>query len=271
MQTHIQPPGKFSLSFKELWQYRELFYFFTWRDIKIRYKQTSLGLLWAMLQPLGLMLIFTFLFARTWPIATGNIPYPLFVVAGLLCWNLFNSAVSNAGESILKNAAIINKIYFPRLIIPGSAVLVAFFDFLVGLFLFAALAVYYGYPVQISVVLFIPAATLLTLVAAAGLGTFLAALNIRYRDFRYTVPFGLQLLFFSSQVIYPLASVQPAWVRYVLALNPVNAAVELFRAPLAGNAVDVTVVGIGLGVSLLLFVAGVFYFKKTEAIFADLA
>ncbi|HEX4876759.1 MAG TPA: ABC transporter permease, partial [Chitinophagaceae bacterium] len=123
----IKPPSGFSLGLRELWQYRELFYFFTWRDIKVKYKQTYLGVAWALLQPLGLMLIFTLLFAKTWKIDTGTVAYPLFVLGGLICWNLFSSSVSHAGESMIQNANIINKIYFPRLIIPGSSILVALF------------------------------------------------------------------------------------------------------------------------------------------------
>ena len=134
--THIQPPKGFSLGLKELWQYRELFYFFTWRDIKVKYKQTYLGILWALLQPLGMMALFTLLFSKTWKIDTGTTAYPIFVLSGLILWNLFSSSVSHAGESMIQNANIIRKIYFPRLIIPGSSVLVALFDFLMGLFVF---------------------------------------------------------------------------------------------------------------------------------------
>lgn len=137
--THIHPPKGVSLGLRELWQYRELFYFFTWRDIKVKYKQTYLGIIWALLQPLGMMLIFTFLFSKTWPINTGTIQYPVFVLSGLILWNLINSAVSHAGESMIQNANIINKIYFPRLIIPGSSVLVALFDFLMGFVIFIIL------------------------------------------------------------------------------------------------------------------------------------
>ena len=224
--THIQPPKGFSLGLKELWQYRELFYFFTWRDIKVKYKQTYLGILWALLQPLGMMALFTLLFSKTWKIDTGTTAYPIFVLSGLILWNLFSSSVSHAGESMIQNANIIRKIYFPRLIIP---------------------------------------------IAGFGTGTFLAALNVKYRDFRYTIPFLLQVLFFSSQVIYPLYSVQQTWLKYLLAINPVNAAIELFRATLSNHPIDSTTISIGLTSTVIIFFVGLYYFRKTEAYFADLA
>ncbi len=269
--THIQPAAGFSLGLKELWQYRELFYFFTWRDIKVKYKQTYLGILWALLQPLGMMVIFTFLFSKTWPIDTTPVQYPIFVLSGLICWNLFNSSVSHAGESMIRNANIINKIYFPRLIIPGSSVLVALFDFLMGFVIFIILCFYYKQPVELSAAWFFPAGISLIIIAAFGAGTFLATLNIKYRDFRYTIPFLLQALFFASQIIYPLQSIQQSWIKYVLAVNPVNAAIELFRAPLSGHAIDTTVTGIGITSAFILLLTGIYYFRKTEAHFADLA
>lgn len=267
----IKPPGGFSLDLKELWQYRELFYSFTWRDIKVKYKQTYLGILWALLQPLGLMLIFTLLFTKSWKIDTSPVAYPVFVLSGLILWNLFHSSVSHAGESMIQHAAIIKKIYFPRLIIPGSAVLVAFFDFIIGLIIFLVFCIIYKQPVQWQAILFFPAGILLTLVAGFGAGTFLAALNVKYRDFRYTIPFLLQFLFFAAQVIYPLQQVQQSWLKYVLALNPVNASIELFRAAINGNVLDWDVILIGSGISIVLLLAGIYYFRKTEAFFADLA
>ena len=269
--TRIRPPSGFSLGLKELWQYRELFYFFTWRDIKVKYKQTYLGIIWALLQPLGMMLIFTFIFSRTFRIETGAIPYPVFVLSGLILWGLFNSSVSHAAESMIQNSNIIKKIYFPRLIIPCSAILVALFDFLMALLIFIILCIWYKQPVGWNAVLFFPAGILLTLFSAFGLGTFLAALNIKYRDFRYVVPFMLQVLFFSSQVIYPLQSISPDYLKYLLAINPLNGAIELFRAPLTGFAPDMNVILISTATSLILATSGLFYFRKTEKYFADIA
>ncbi len=267
----IHPPSGLSMNWKELWQYRELFYFFTWRDIKVKYKQTYLGILWALLQPLGLMLIFTLLFSGTWKIGTGPVVYPVFVLSGVIIWNLFSASVSQAGESMLQHAAIIRKIYFPRLIIPGSAVLVALFDFLMGLMIFLVFCLVYRQPLHWSAIFFFPAGIIVTLLAAFGAGTFLSALTVKYRDFRYTLPFLLQFLFFASQVIYPLRQVQQSWFRYLLSINPVNAAIELFRAPLQGQPIDMKVVSIGLATTLLLVATGLYYFRKTEAYFADLS
>jgi len=269
--TTIHPPSGFSLGLKELWQYRELFYFFTWRDIKVKYKQTYLGILWALLQPLGMMLIFTFLFSKTWKIDTTPVQYPIFVLAGLIIWNLFSTSVSHAGESMIKNANIISKIYFPRLIIPCSSILVALFDFLMGLLIFFVFCIIYKQPVNWSALIYFPAGILLVLLAAFGTGTFLAALNVKYRDFRYTIPFFLQFLFFASQVIYPLQMVQQSWLKYILAINPVNAAIELFRYPLSGYPVDGNIIMIGTASTVLICFIGLYYFRKTEAFFADLA
>lgn len=269
--TNIHPPSGFSLGLKELWQYRELFYFFTWRDIKVKYKQTYLGILWALLQPLGMMLIFTFLFSKTWKIDTTPVHYPIFVLAGLILWNLFSASVSHAGESMIRNANIISKIYFPRLVIPCSSILVALFDFMMGLLIFIVFCIIYKQPVSWSAILYAPAAVLLTLMAAFGTGTFLAALNVKYRDFRYTIPFLLQFLFFASQVIYPLHLVQQSWLKYILAINPVNTAIELFRHPFSGSPVDMTIIGIGVASTMIISLTGLYYFRKTEAYFADLA
>lgn len=237
----------------------------------MKYKQTYLGILWALLQPIGMMLIFTFLFSKTWKIDTTPIQYPIFVLAGLILWNLFSNSVSHASESMIQNANIIKKIFFPRLIIPGSSVLLALFDFIMGLFIFFVFCIIYKQSIHWSAIFCFPAGTTVILIAGFGAGTFLAALNIKYRDFRYTIPFLLQVLFFSSQVIYPLQSIQQSWLKYVLSLNPVNTAIELFRAPLTGNAIDLTVVSIGLVSTSCILLIGIYYFRKTEAYFADLA
>lgn len=269
--TSIRPPSGFSLGLKELWQYRELFYFFTWRDIKVKYKQTYLGILWALLQPLGMMAIFTFIFSRTLKLETPISHYPVFVLSGLILWGLFNNSVSHAAESMIENANIIKKIYFPRLIIPCSAILVSLFDFLMALLIFIILCIWYKQPVAWNAVLFFPAGIVLTLLAAFGLGTFLSALNIKFRDFRYVVPFLLQVLFFSSQVIFPLQSITGNYLKYILAINPLNGAIELFRVPLTGLPPDMNVILISVITTLLLAATGLFYFRKTENYFADIA
>ena len=269
--THIKPPGRFSTGFREIWQYRELFYFFTWRDIKVKYKQTSLGILWAILQPLGMMLLFTLLFSKTLKFDTSPLPYPVFVLSGLILWNLFQSSVSHAGESMIQHAGIIKKIYFPRLIIPGSAVLVSLFDFLMGLLIFLVFCLVYKQAFYWYTLPFYLSGLLLLLLAAFGTGTFLAALNVKYRDFRYTIPFLLQVLFFSSQIIYPVKGITQPLLKYILALNPVNGAIELFRSGLTGQSPDFLLVAAGGTTTLFIFLAGLYFFRKTEAYFADIA
>jgi lipopolysaccharide transport system permease protein len=269
--TSIRPPSGFSFGLRELWRYRELLYFFTWRDIKVKYKQTQLGILWALLQPLGMMLIFTLLFSRTWKIETGNIVYPIFTLSGLILWFLFSASVSHAGESMIRNANIITKIYFPRLIIPCSSILAALFDFLIGLSIFIVFCIIYKQEIYWQALLYMPAGILITILAAFGVGSLLAALSIKYRDFRYTIPFLLQLLFFASQIIYPLGMIDQSRWRYLLAVNPLNAALELFRVPLSGGEPDWSIVGIGVAVSVVLASVGLYYFRKTESYFADLA
>jgi lipopolysaccharide transport system permease protein len=270
-ETIIQPPSKVSLGIKELLQYRELFYFFTWRDIKVKYKQTLLGVLWAVLQPLGMMLLFTFIFSKTLKMDSGSIAYPVFVLSGLILWNLFNTSVSHAAESIIANAGIIKKIYFPRLIIPCSAILTALFDFMMAFIIFICISIYYNQPVHWSAIYYFPAGIFLILLSAFGLGTFLSALNIKYRDFRYLIPFLMQVLFFASQVIYPLQIIKNPLLKYVLSANPVNGAIELFRAALTGTAPDTTVIAISAATSGILCLAGIYYFRKTESHFADIA
>ena len=271
IESTIKPPTGISLNFKELWQYRELFYFFTWRDIKVKYKQTFLGVAWVLLQPLAMMLLFTFIFSKTLKLDFSlNIPYPVFVLSGIIIWNLFNGSVSHAGESMIQNAAIIKKIYFPRLIIPCSAILGNLFDFAIAVIIFIVISFIYR-PLQWSAVFYFPAAVLLCLLAAFGAGSFLSALNVKFRDFRYALPFLLQLLFFASQIIYPFNYFQKKEWKYLLALNPVNGVIELFRVPLTGRPPDTTIVLISVVTSLLLCLIGVFYFRKTESYFADIA
>ncbi len=272
MEIIIKPKNQWwKIDWHEIWEFRELFYFFTWRDIKVKYKQTSLGIIWALLQPLGLMLLFTLLFSNAWKFDTSPLPYPVFVLSGLILWNLFQSSVSHAGESMIQHAGIIKKIYFPRLIIPGSAVLVALFDFLMGLLIFLVFCIIYKQSFHWYTLPFFLAGILMMLLTAFGTGTFLAALNVKYRDFRYTIPFFLQLMFFSSQIIYPVHSVTQPVLKYVLALNPVNAAIELFRCGLTGHSPDTFMLTMGGLTTGIILIAGLFYFRKTEAYFADIA
>jgi lipopolysaccharide transport system permease protein len=259
------------IDFGEFLAYKELFYFFTWRDIKIKYKQTVLGFMWAILQPLFMMIIFTLFFGRVLNIPSADLPYPVFVFSGLLIWNTFSSGLNNAANSMVSNAQIIKKIYFPRLIIPVSSILGSVFDFFMAFILFAGLLVYYQQPVAWNALLFWPIAVCITIVATLGPGSWLAALNVKYRDFRYVIPFLIQILFFLSPVIYPLSMLPNGLLRYVVVVSPVYAAVELFRIPLTGVYPDPVLFWISVSSGLLLLFCGLFYFKRTEDFFADFA
>ena len=226
--TVIQPPRKWvPIDFHEFWNYRELLYSFTLRDIKIRYKQTALGFLWAIIQPLFMMVIFTIFFGNLANIPSDDLPYPLFVLAGLLPWTLFAEGLTRSTMSMVANAHIMTKVYFPRLIMPVSGVLSPLVDFAVSLSILVVMMVYYGLVPTLNVV-FLPLFILLALATALGVGLWLSALNVKYRDFQYTVPFIIQLWLFASPVVYP-ASLLPEPIRILYGLNPMAGVIEGFR------------------------------------------
>jgi lipopolysaccharide transport system permease protein len=274
-ETHtfeIKPRKAFAFNFKELAAHSELLYFFAWRDIKIKYKQTVLGFLWAVLQPLLLMLIFTVFIGRALQVSSEGMEYPVFVYSGLVLWLVFASGVTTAANSMVSNAAIIKKIYFPRLIIPISAVLVALFDFVMAFAIFIVILFFFSTPVHLLMLLYSwPLAILLTIVATAGPGCLLAALNIKYRDFRYVVPFLIQILLFVTPVIYPVSAISQNWLKYVVALNPMYAAISVFRMPLAEAPPDWILLTISVVSGIVLFLVGLAYFRRTENYFADIA
>ena len=271
IEYSIESSGRTWFDWKEIWRYRELFYFFTWRDIKIKYKQTTLGFLWAILQPLLMMTIFTLFFGKALNIPSQNLPYPVYVFSGLLIWNLFSSGLTSASNSMVNNALIIKKIYFPRLIIPVSSILVALFDFLMAFVLFAGILIFYQQPVSWLAIFIWPLSMVIGIVATMGLGAWLAALNVKYRDFRYVIPFLVQVLFFLTPVIYPISLLKYPVLQYILVCSPMYAAVELFRYPITGISPDYYFLGASLLSGLILLVVGVFYFKRTEDFFADFA
>jgi lipopolysaccharide transport system permease protein len=271
VRENIIDAGKRSLfNWQELWQYRELFYFFSWRDIKIKYKQTVLGFVWAVLQPLIMMLIFTFFFGRALKIPSQQLPYPIFVFSGLLIWNTFSSGLTGAANSMVNNASIIKKIYFPRLIIPVSSILVALFDFLMAFVLFIVLLLSFKQTVGLHAVWSWPFALLISIVATLGPGSWLAALNVKYRDFRYLIPFLIQILFFLTPVIYPITLLEHQVLRYMLAASPMYAAIELFRFPLTGLFPDPLLLTISFFSGIIFLIIGLVYFKRTEDFFSDL-
>lgn len=272
MELIIEPSRTWSLNIRELWQYRELFYYFTWRDISVKYKQTVLGVLWVVLQPVLNVAIYSLFFNIALHVPSDGMPYTVFVFSGLILWVVFSSGIANAGNSMVSNAQIIKKIYFPRLIIPISAVLVALFDFFVTFPMFLIVAVLYHAEINVWQALILwPASILLTAVGTLGLSSWLAALNVKYRDFRYLIPFFVQALLFLTPVIYPVSILKMNWAKYVLALNPMYGPITLFRLPLIPSSPDWQLVELSVGSSLLLLLTGIFYFRKTEAYFADLA
>lgn len=272
IEFEIKPQSKFSIGLKELWEYRELFYFFTLRDIKVKYKQTVLGFLWAVLQPLTMALLFSFFIGKAITNYTNmQTPYVVFALSGLVLWGIFSSGINNAGNSMVSNANIIKKIYFPRLIIPISAVLVGVFDFFMAFIVFIIFCFFNHVAFSWQSVIYFPAAVVLTSIATFGIGTFLAALNVKYRDFRYIIPFLVQFLLFLTPVIYPITITSNIYLKALMALNPMTAPLDLFRAGIGVGHINLMIDGLSVLSSLILFLVGLVYFRKTEAYFADLA
>jgi lipopolysaccharide transport system permease protein len=253
---------------RDLWRYRELLGFLAWRDIKVRYKQTVLGVLWALIQPAVTLAVFTFIFGKLAAMPSGNAPYPLLVLCGLLPWQLFAAAFSNASGSLVSNTHLISKVYFPRLIVPLSSVAVALIDFVIVLVLLVLMYAWWRFVPDWRVVL-LPVFILLTLVTAIGTGLWLTALTVKYRDFRFVVPFLLQVGLFLSPVGFSSTNM-PNW-RQIYSLNPMVGAIDGFRwCLLRGEpALDPFHLGISIGMALLLLVTGVRYFRRMEQTFAD--
>lgn len=268
----IKPKNKFSFGFKELWEYRELFYFFTLRDIKVKYKQTVLGFLWALLQPAIMTVLFSFGFGKMISASSNlSMPYPVFVLSGFLLWNIFSSGISSSGNSMVNNANIIKKIYFPRLIIPISSILVSIVDFIMAFIIFIPILYYYDCHFNIKSLIFIPLSIFLTTIATFGLGTLISAVNIKYRDFRYILPFFIQALLFVTPVIYPIKISENSFFQIIMQFNPMNAPIDLFRACINESTVNYYSIIGSISVSFLFLLIGTVYFRKTENYFADLA
>jgi lipopolysaccharide transport system permease protein len=256
---------------QELYIYKELFYFFTWRDIKVKYKQTVLGFLWAVLQPLLMMLVFTLALGSRLNDPSQKLAYPIFVFSGMILWTAFSAGLANAASSMVNNATIIKKLYFPRLIIPVSATLGALFDFLMAFVVFIALLFFYNQSVEWTAIILWPIAIVVTAMATLGPGCLLAALNVKYRDFRYVIPFVVQFLFFLTPIIYPISILDKPLLKYVIVSSPMYAAVELFRAPLSGVTPDLNYIAISFTTTIIFLFVGLIYFKRTEDFFADFA
>ena len=265
----IRPPRKWvPVDLHELWAYRELIAAFTMRDVKLRYKQTGLGIAWAVLQPLLTMVIFTIFFGGLAHIPSDGVPHPLFVLAALLPWTLFSDGLTRSTISMVSNSTIMTKVYFPRMIMPLASIISPLVDFAVSFIILLAMMVYYGFVPTINVI-FLPLFILLALATSLGVGLWLSALNVKYRDFQYTVPFLIQIWMFASPVVYS-SSLVPASLRVWYGLNPMAGVIEGFRWALLGTGTPSAMVLVSVGMVILLLVSGMFYFRRMEQYYADI-
>lgn len=260
--------GRIPINLKDIWHYRDLFYILTLRDIKVRYKQTLLGASWAIIQPLFAMLIFTLFFGKLAGLPSDNIPYPLFAYAGLLPWTFFSNAVTNSGNSLVGNTNLITKVYFPRMIIPMSSVASGLLDFLIAFVLLGVLMFYYGVGISWNL-LMLPILLGLTSLLAIGIGMWMSALNVRYRDVRYALPFLIQLGLFVTPIIYPVSMVPEKW-RLVMALNPMTGLIEGYRSSFFGLPFDWVSIGISITLTIAILLYAAFSFRRLERSFADI-
>jgi lipopolysaccharide transport system permease protein len=256
-----------ALNLRDLWHYRDLFYILTMRDIKVRYKQTFLGVAWAIIQPLFTMIIFTLLFGRLANMPSDGIAYPLFAFAGLLPWTFFSNAVSNSGNSLVGSSNLITKVYFPRMVIPFAAVAAGLLDLIVAFGLMVLLMIYYGAGFSVNL-LMLPVLVVILTLLAVGVGMFLSALNVKYRDIRYALPFFIQLGMFATPIIYPLSVIPEKW-RWLMMLNPLSGLIEGFRAACFGKAFDWTSLGVSLLMTFAILLFAAYVFRKMERSFAD--
>ena len=261
--------GLAHVDLRELWDYRELLSILVWRDIKVRYKQTLLGAAWAVLQPLGAMLVFTFFLGKLARVPSDGIPYPVFAYSGLLIWQFFSRALTEASVSLVVNERVITKVYFPRLLVPSSVVLAGLMDFAIAFVLLIGLMPFYGLGTSWTVLL-APLFLLMALAAALGVSFWLSALDVKYRDVRYTLPFLTQIWLFTTPVVYP-SSLVPSWLRPWYGLNPMVGVVEGFRWSLlrAVGPPDLGMLSVSVAMVGLVFVGGVVYFRMMERTLAD--
>ena len=267
----IRPPKRWSsFGLRELWRFRELVFFLTWRDVKVRYKQTLLGASWALLQPFMTMIVFTIVFNHLGRIHSGTVPYPLFSLSGLALWFYFANSINLASNSLVANSALITKVYFPRLSVAVSPLLAGLVDLLLALVLVGGTMAYYGFAPDWRVLL-VPAFVVLALVTALGIGLILSSLNVRYRDVRYAVPFVMQIWLYASPVAYPSSAVGQGLRRTVYGLNPMTGVIDGFRWSLLGTGrLHLGELLVSVATALVLLGVGILYFARTERTFADL-
>lgn len=267
-KTIIRPSrGWAPINFRELWHYHELLYFLVWRDVKVRYKQTALGAAWAIIQPFFTMVVFSIFFGRLAKIPSEGIPYPVFAYVALLPWTYFAQSLNAASNSLVGSANLITKVYFPRLIVPLSGVLGGLVDFVIAFAVLIGLMLYYGI-VPTAAVGLLPLFLLLALATALGVGLWLSALNVEYRDVRYVIPFLTQFWLFATPVAYPSSLLSEPW-RTIYGLNPMVGVVEGFRWALLGAQPPGPMLGVSIGVAVALLMSGVMYFRRMERTFAD--
>ncbi len=265
----IEPSKKWgALDLRDLWSYRELLFILAARDVKVRYKQTIFGVAWAIMQPLFTMLVFTLFFGRLAGMPSDGIPYPLFAYVGLFMWGFFSSALTKSGNSLVGNANLITKVYFPRMVVPISAVLAGLVDLAVTSVFLIILLFYYGIGFSVNLMM-LPVLVFLTTLLAIGLGMLVSGLNVKYRDVGQVLPFLIQLVFFLSPIIYPLSIVPDKW-RWLMALNPVTGLIEGFRSTFFGTPFNWFSLGIAASFTILVFVYAVYAFRRMEDDFADI-
>lgn len=259
--------GWLPIDLKELWEYRELVYTFAMRDIKVRYKQTALGAAWAVIQPFMMMVVFTVFFGKLAKIPSEGIPYPLFSYAALLPWTLFSEGITRSTNSMITNANIMTKVYFPRLVMPLSGILSPLIDFMIAFVILIAMMLFYGF-VPTTNIIWLPVFVLLALMTSLGVGLWLSAFNVQYRDFQYTLPFLIQLWLFASPVVYP-STLLPESYRWIYGLNPMAGVIEGFRWALLGTNPPSTMIAFSFIIVIVLLISGAYYFKRMEKTFAD--
>ncbi|MCC2667555.1 MAG: Polysaccharide transporter permease protein [Armatimonadetes bacterium] len=268
----IEPAGSWpGLNLRELWAYRGLFLFLTWRDVKVRYAQTVLGAAWAVLQPILPMLVFTVIFGQFAKMPTGGVPYAVFSLAALVPWTYFSNALSGASSSLIGSSNLITKVYFPRLVIPYAPVLAGLLDFVIALVILLGMMLAFRIVPAVEALWMVPLLVVGMMMTAAGVGCWLAALNVQYRDVKYVTPLLIQVWMYGSPIVYPLSLV-PERFRPFYALNPMAGIIEGFRSSLLGTrSVEPWIVAVSLAMAAVLWISGTLYFRRTEAVFADVA
>lgn len=268
----IRPKKRLTIDWKELKEYRELFFYFAWRDVKVRYKQTAIGIFWAVLQPFIQMVVFTLFFNKVAGIQSGSkqVPYAIFSYLGLLFWNYFSQALQRAANSLVDNAGVITKVYFPRIIPPISSTIVSLIDFGFASIVFVGLMIYFKFPPTVEGMLLLIPALIVTFLAATGPGFFLAAVNVKYRDVKQALPFLIQTGLFLTPVIYPVTAI-PEKYQWILYLNPMTGVINAMRASFLGDGIiNWPLTALSVAMAIIMFIGGLYYFKGREKEFADI-